>query len=117
MSPPLAQLSFPQSLAGIHGSYIKALRLLYLVEPVPPWTNTDYAQVGRQRKLFLTDSGLMASVLGWPMNERWLNPDQVGKIFETFVFNELAAQVDAEETRAVSTVSLSGSEKSGKSIF
>lgn len=33
-------------------SYIEALRLLYLVEPVPPWTNTDYAQIGRQRKLF-----------------------------------------------------------------
>lgn len=78
-------------------SYIEALRLLYLVEPVPPWTHTDYAQIGRQRKLFLTDSGLMASVLGWPMNERWLNPDQIGKIFETFVFNELAAQADAEE--------------------
>jgi len=76
-------------------SYIEALRLLYLVELVPPWTRTDYAQVGKQRKFFMTDSGLMASILGWKPGA--LNPDQAGKLFETFVFNELAAQVDAEE--------------------
>lgn len=76
-------------------SYIEALRLLYLVEPVPPWTRTDYAQVGKQRKFFMTDSGLMASILGWKPGD--LNPDQTGKLFETFVFNELAAQADAEE--------------------
>ncbi len=76
-------------------SYIEALRLLYLVEPVSPWTSTDYAQVGKQRKIFMTDSGLMASILGWKPDD--LSPDQTGKLFETFVFNELAAQVDAEE--------------------
>lgn len=76
-------------------SYIEALRLLYLVEPVPPWTRTDYAQVGKQRKIFMTDSGLMASILGWKPGN--LTSDQTGKLFETFVFNELAAQVDAEE--------------------
>lgn len=76
-------------------SYIEALRLLYLVEPVPPWTRTDYAQAGKQRKIFMTDSGLMASVLGWKPGD--LNPDQTGKLFETFVFNELAAHVDDEE--------------------
>ena len=76
-------------------SYIEALRLLYLVEPVPPWTRTDYAQVGKQHKIFMTDSGLMASILGWKPDN--LTSDQTGKLFETFVFNELAAQVDTEE--------------------
>ena len=77
-------------------SYIEALKLLYLVEPLRPWTKTDYAQVGKQRKIFMTDSGLMASVLGWRLREMQLGSDQTGKIFETFVFNELAAQADVE---------------------
>ena len=76
-------------------SYIEALRLLYLIEPVLPWTSTDYAQVGKQRKIIMTDSGLMASILGWSPDD--LSPDQTGKLFETFVFNELAAQVDTKE--------------------
>ena len=80
-------------------SYLEALRLLYLVEPLPPWTKTDYAQIGKQRKIFMTDSGLMASVLGWRLGDMRLGSDQTGKIFETFVFNELAAQADAEEDR------------------
>ena len=80
-------------------SCLEALRLLYLVELLPPWTKTDYAQVGKRRKIFMTDSGLMASVLGWRLGDVRSGSDQSGKIFETFVFNELAAQADAEEDR------------------
>jgi len=76
-------------------NYIDTLALLYLVDPVLPWTNTDYAQVGKQRKIYMADSGLMAFVLGCKPNA--LSSDQTGKLFETFVFNELAAQADAEE--------------------
>ena len=51
-------------------AYINALEALYLIERVRPWTRTDYERVGKQDKLFMTDSGLMASLLGW-------NTDQV----------------------------------------
>ena len=76
-------------------SYINALEMLYLVERVPAWTKTDYARVGKRSKLFMTDTGLMASILGWSMNEVKFNPDRLGKIFETLVFNELSAQIDS----------------------
>lgn len=78
-------------------SYINALEALYLVERVRPWLNTDYERVGKQSKLFMTDCGLMASILGWPQNPAKLDSDRSGKLVETFVFNELSAQLDASD--------------------
>ncbi len=46
-------------------AYINALEALYLIERVRPWIRTDYERVGKQDKLFMTDSGLMASLLDW----------------------------------------------------
>jgi hypothetical protein len=79
-------------------SYINALETLFLVERVYPWTKTDYARVGRQGKLFMTDSGLMTSLLGWRMDQVRLDSDRAGKLMETFAFNEIMAQIDAGES-------------------
>jgi len=76
-------------------SYINALEALYIIENVQPWTRTDYERVGKQSKLYMTDSGLMASILRWRMDQVELDADRSGKLIETFIFNELAAQVDA----------------------
>jgi predicted AAA+ superfamily ATPase len=76
-------------------SYINALEALYVVERVRPWIQTDYERVGKQSKLFMTDCGLMASVLGWHKNQVAIDSDRSGKLIETFVFNELSAQLDA----------------------
>lgn len=75
-------------------SYINALEGLYIIEQVEPWTKIDYARVGKQKKLFLTDSGLMSSILGFREKRVRLDPDQAGKLIETFAYNELVAQVD-----------------------
>lgn len=75
-------------------SYINALEALYVIERVPPWTQTDYGRVGRQTKLFMTDGGLMSSILRWNEEQVALDADRSGKLVETFVFNELAAQID-----------------------
>lgn len=80
-------------------SYINALETLYLVERVYPWTRTDYARVGKQSRLFMVDSGLMASLLSWKMDQVRLDPDRSGKLIETFAFNEIKAQVDAGSDR------------------
>ncbi len=79
-------------------SYISALEALYLIERIRPWTKTDYARVGKHAKIFLTDSGLMASVLSWKNEQVALDSDRAGKLVETFVFNELAAQIDSSDT-------------------
>ena len=76
-------------------SYINALEALFIVERVQPWTSTDYGRVGKHAKLFMTDCGLMASILRWNIEQVGLDGDRSGKLIETFVFNELAAQIDA----------------------
>ena len=76
-------------------TYINALEALYVVERVRPWKRTDYARVGRRSKLFMTDSGLMSSVLGWSRDQVHMDADRSGKLIETFMFNEIAAQADA----------------------
>jgi predicted AAA+ superfamily ATPase len=78
-------------------SYINALETLYVTERVRPWTRTDYDRVGKQDKLFMSDCGLMASVLGWRIDQVRLDADRVGKLFETLAFNESAAQIDAAD--------------------
>lgn len=78
-------------------SYINALEALFIVERVQPWTRTDYERVGKQTKLYMTDSGLMASILRWQFDQIEFDADRSGKLIETFIFNELAAQIDASD--------------------
>lgn len=72
--------------------YLNALEMLYLTERVPCWSKTDYARVGRKDKFFMSDTGLMTSLLNWNIDETILNPDRLGKIIESFVYHELAIQ-------------------------
>ena len=83
-------------------SYINALEALYLFERVRPWVKTDYERAGRACKMFATDTGLMASILDWKFDDvlndtATANTDRAGKMMETFVFQELAAQVDLDD--------------------
>jgi predicted AAA+ superfamily ATPase len=75
-------------------SYLNALEALYITETVQPWSNTNYGRVGKQSKAFMTDSGLMSSLLNWRFDQVRLDPDCSGKAIETFIFNEIAAQVE-----------------------
>jgi predicted AAA+ superfamily ATPase len=74
------------------------LEVLYLFEKVFPWTKSDYDRIGRSPKTFATDTGLMTSVLGWNKKDVMLDPDRAGKLMETFVFQELAAQIDLDSS-------------------
>jgi len=80
-------------------SYLNALEALYLVERVQPWAHTDYDRVGKQSKLYMTDTGLMAAILRWQIAQVELDADRSGKLIETFIFNEIAAQIDASAGR------------------
>ena len=75
-------------------NYIDALLTLHLFEKLPPWQKTDYNRVGRKEKIFATDAGYMSNILQWRLDDVLLDADRSGKIVETFVFNELAAQID-----------------------
>jgi predicted AAA+ superfamily ATPase len=80
-------------------SYINALEALYLVERVRPWHKTDYDRVGKQEKLFMTDTGMMAAILLWRFEKVRLDGDMNGKLLETFVFNQLSAHLDVHASQ------------------
>ncbi len=82
-------------------SYINALESMYLFEKVAPWTRTDYERVGRRHKLYATDTGFMSAVLGYKSQDILLDKDRSGKLIETFVFQELIAQVDLDNQYAL----------------
>jgi predicted AAA+ superfamily ATPase len=75
-------------------SYVGALETLYLFERVNAWCKTDYARVGRKDKIFINDTGIMASILNWNFEEAYLNPERSGKMVETLAYNELAVQAE-----------------------
>ncbi len=67
----------------------------YIIERVKPWIRTDYDRVGKHSKIFMTDSGLMSSLLGWGMDQVRFDSDRCGKLVETLVFHNLSALIDA----------------------
>ncbi len=75
-------------------SYINVLESTYLVDVLHPWLKTDYERVNKQNKYFMTDTGIMSSVLNWNYDNVYLDSDKSGKVFETFVYNELIAQTE-----------------------
>lgn len=79
-------------------AYLGALEALFLIDRVPAWTRGDYERVGKKDKLFMADSGLMASVLNWRSEEVVQNTDRIGKLIETFVYNQLASLVDLDDS-------------------
>jgi len=75
-------------------SYTNALEALYLIEKIDPWIKTDYDRVGKHSKIFMTDSGMMSSILKWKKDQLQFDSDKIGKLIETFIFNELSSQID-----------------------
>jgi predicted AAA+ superfamily ATPase len=78
-------------------NYIGYLRMLYIIEELAPWTYTDYEYVRRKDKIFMGDSGLMTSLLGWDLDAVITDSDRMGKLIETFIFNELFAQIHMQK--------------------
>ena len=76
--------------------YLCYLEMLFMIDQLPPWSKSDCSKIGRRKKLFMADSGLMASLLGLKLNRARTHPDAVGKLVETLVYHELAAQVDLQ---------------------
>ena len=78
--------------------YINALETLFLFDRAAPWIKTDYDRVGRSHKHYAADTGFMLAMLGWKQDEVMMNVDRSGKLIETFIYQELAAQVDLDSS-------------------
>ncbi len=80
-------------------TYLSAIEALYLVDMVSGWTKKDSDGPGISPKPFMTDSGLMAHLLRVYRPEDILNSsersqNEGGKLVETWVYNQLASELD-----------------------
>lgn len=80
-------------------SYLNAIETLYLIDRIKPYAKTDYDRVGKQAKLIVNDSGLMASVLRLRIDDIRFDSDRVGKLIETHVGNELQKHLDTTKNQ------------------
>ena len=78
-------------------TYINALETLYLVDRVKPWSKTDYARVGKQDKLYMADTGLMAATLNWSFEKVRLDGSLNGKLIETLIYTQLSALLESQD--------------------
>lgn len=74
--------------------YITLIEDLYLCERLPAWVRSDYDRIAKRDKFYMTDTGLMSNLLEWHYDDVAFDADRYGKLIETFVFNELKAQID-----------------------
>ncbi|MDY6091347.1 MAG: ATP-binding protein [Bdellovibrionota bacterium] len=74
--------------------YLAVINTLYLSHSLPSWIKSDYDRVARSYKFYMTDTGFMSAILNWHYDDIAFDADKYGKLIETFVFNELMAQID-----------------------
>lgn len=86
-----AQISRPTA-----DCYLEALKALYVIDGVEPWSKSDYAKIGKRTKYFAADPALVANVLGWNENRVFFDEDANGKLVETWVYHELASLIDKQ---------------------
>lgn len=75
-------------------TYLSALMALYVFDGVPPWSDSDYAKLGKRTKYYASDAGLPANLLGWNEDSAYYDDDVCGKLVETWAYHEIAALVD-----------------------
>lgn len=78
-------------------TYINILETLFFVDRLPAWCKTDFDRAFKREKLFMSDSGLMSSILDWNLDKVRLDGERNGKLIETFVFNQLATIVECSQ--------------------
>ena len=77
--------------------FLAILKTLYLIDEIPPWQDSDYADVGKRSKFIAADTGMMASVLNWNIDEVSLDSD-----VESWAYNQLAPQLDINPDYSIS---------------
>ena len=82
--------------------FIAILKTLYLIDEIPPWQDSDYGAIGKRPKFIAADTGMMASILNWNIDEVSLDSDRSGKIAKSWVYNQIAPQLDANTGYSIS---------------
>lgn len=76
--------------------YLNILENIYLIDFVPVWSKIDRGRIGKQVKMYMNDTGLMSAILDWHYDDVARDSDKSGNLIETFVYNQISAQVDLD---------------------
>ena len=82
-------------------NYMAALKALYVFDSIPAWSKSDYDMIGKREKWLATDSALVANILGWGEDEAYMDEGRIGKLVETWVYQQLATLAEAEGGYAI----------------
>ena len=74
-------------------SYVRLLETVFVVRTVPAWRPGLTARERLAPKVFLTDTGLLAYLLGARAERAATDPQISGKLFENFVATEIVKQL------------------------
>ncbi len=77
--------------------YITLLSGIFLLEELPPWHNNRMKRLVKTPKLHLGDTGLSCALLGLNASTLWNDRPLLGRMLETFIFQELRRQASWEE--------------------
>jgi len=72
--------------------YVTLLARVFLLEELPPWHNNRMKRLVKTPKLHLSDTGLACSLLGLDADALWEDRTALGRLLETFVYQELRRQ-------------------------
>ncbi len=77
--------------------YLSLLERVFLIERLPPWHSNRLSRLVKTPKLHFGDTGLAASLLGTGSTALTQDRTGLGRLLETFVFQELRAQASWRE--------------------
>jgi len=77
--------------------YLTLLSRIFLVDELPPWFSNRLKRLVKTPKLHFGDTGLAAALLGLNADSLWTDRLLLGRLLETFVFQELRRQASWHE--------------------
>ena len=72
--------------------YVTLLTRVFLLEELPSWHNNRMKRLVKTPKLHLSDTGLACALLGLDAEALWEDRTTLGRLVETFVYQELRRQ-------------------------
>lgn len=72
--------------------YVTLLERLFLVEELPPWNSNRLSRLVKTPKVHLGDTGLACALLGIDVIALQADRRLLGRLLQTFVFQELGRQ-------------------------
>ncbi|MCY4368799.1 MAG: DUF4143 domain-containing protein [bacterium] len=80
---------------GTHRDYRHILLDMGMIVEIPAFISEDLPDLGKSPKMLFSDSGLLIAAMNVPLARLKLNGDLYGPVVETFVLNQIRAELEA----------------------